>query len=330
MKTEISVMSMCKTLLMLMFVMVFAACSSDDDPIFTATEDDAPRILNTDIPEWSNGEPGTLMTIRRDANFNFTIIATPVNYTTVSWMLDGEKIAEGNTIDQPVLAGNYLLKIVATTTKGKETYRVTRLVVLPCEGDPALENKEKERWLAPGAEAAIHGSNLESVVSVSVGGRECSLVSVADGVLRFAIPADAALGDYRLVLKDAGGNSYGGGKVTVTDEPYPVKEETVWEGSFNVTWGTPFDEMKGTMVNYCKDGTVLRAYVSGNGQGTATTAWWNNILTGKGDPERGDIMISGDQVLEYVMTDFSIELMKQQDGFLFVGDGYTLKRITVE
>ena len=84
------------------------------------------------------------------------------------------------------------------------------------------------------------------------------------------------------------------------------------------------------MKNYCKDGTILRAYVSGNGQGTATTAWWNNILTGKSDPERGDIMISGDQMLEYVMTDFSIELMKQQDGFLFVGDGYTLKRITVE
>lgn len=330
MKTYISIMNFCKTLLVLLPVMMFTACSSDDDPIFTATEEDAPRILNTDIPEWSNGEPGTLMTIRRDANFNFTIIATPVNYTTVSWFLDGEKIAEGNTINQSVLAGDYLLKIVATTIQGKETSRTTRLVVLPCDGDPALGNKDKERWLAPGSEAVIHGSNLESVVAVSMGGHECNNVAVTGDVLRFVIPSDIPVGECRLVLKDAEGNSYGGGKVTVTTEPYPVKEETVWEGSFNVTWGTPFDEMKATMVNYCKDGTVLRAYVSGNGQGTATTAWWNNILTGKGDPERGDIMISGDQVLEYVITDFSIELMKQQDGFLFVGDGYTLKRITVE
>lgn len=330
MKTNISIKSLCRTLLMLMSVMVFTACSSDDDPIFTATENDSPRILNTDIPEWSNGEPGTLLTINRDAKFNFSVIATPVDYTTVSWLLDGEKIAEGNTIDQFVLAGNYLLKIVATTTKGKETSRTTRLVVLPCEGDPTLGNNEKERWLAPGAEAAIHGSNLEKVASVSMGGYECSQVSVVGDVLRFVVPSDAALGDYRLVLKDAEGNSYGGGKITVTTDPYPVKEETLWEGSFNVTWGTPFDEMKTTMINYCKDGTILRAYVSGNGQGTATTAWWNNILTGKSDPERGDIMISGDQMLEYVMTDFSIELMKQQDGFLFVGDGYTLKRITVE
>ncbi|MBF4211998.1 hypothetical protein EI533_30500, partial [Pseudomonas donghuensis] len=71
-------------------------------------------------------------------------------------------------------------------------------------------------------------------------------------------------------------------------------------------------------------------YVSGEGQGTATTAWWDNLLTGKGDPERGDTMISGSQVLEYELTDLSIQLLKDQTGFLMVGNGYTVSKVTVE
>ena len=61
-----------------------------------------------------------------------------------------------------------------------------------------------------------------------------------------------------------------------------------------------------------------------------TTAWWNNIITGQGDPNRGDIMISGSAVLEYELTDYSIQLMNEQNGALFVGDGYTITKITVE
>lgn len=79
-----------------------------------------------------------------------------------------------------------------------------------------------------------------------------------------------------------------------------------------------------------KSGDTVRAYVTGEGQGTMVTAWWNNILTGKGDPERGDIMISGSMVLEFKLTDYSIQLMNEQDGALFVGDGYTITKITKE
>lgn len=67
------------------------------------------------------------------------------------------------------------------------------------------------------------------------------------------------------------------------------------------------------------------------GQGTATTAWWNNILTGKGgDKERGDFMVDGPATWEFVLTDLSIQLLTEQDGFLLVGDGYTVKKVTIE
>ena len=144
------------------------------------------------------------------------------------------------------------------------------------------------------------------------------------------MPADLALGTYRITLYDAAGNAYGGNKIVVSDEAPVVQEETLWEGSFNVTWGTPFDQLKDQFASLVKAGNIVRAYVNGNGQGAMTTAWWNNIITGQGDPNRGDIMISGSAVLEYELTDYSIQLMNEQNGALFVGDGYTITKITVE
>ena len=35
-------------------------------------------------------------------------------------------------------------------------------------------------------------------------------------------------------------------------------------------------------------------------------------------------------VLEFALTDYSIELMNEQDGAIFVGDGYTITKITKE
>ena len=107
-------------------------------------------------------------------------------------------------------------------------------------------------------------------------------------------------------------------------------ENTIWESEFAVTWGTPFDALKDTFLSKVKAGTILRVYVNGNGQGTAATAWWNNILTGKSNPERGDIMVDGSAKWEFKLTNLSIQLLTEQGGFLLVGDGYTVKKVTIE
>ncbi len=91
-----------------------SSCSSDDDPYFTVSEDDDPRILNTDLADSK---------IDRKTNYKLEIKVTPVHYTTVTWLLDGTQIAEGNTIDQTLPLGDHELKIVATTTKNKTTSR---------------------------------------------------------------------------------------------------------------------------------------------------------------------------------------------------------------
>ena len=102
----------------------FTSCSSDEDPFFSASEDDYPRIINTDLPEGKGGEPAALPSIERTTNFTCEVIVTPVHYTTVTWFVDDEQVGEGLKIDVPVLAGDHLVKVVATTTKGLSTYRL--------------------------------------------------------------------------------------------------------------------------------------------------------------------------------------------------------------
>lgn len=305
-----------------------SSCSSDDDPFFTVSEDDNPRILNTNLAD---------LKLDRKTKLNLEIKVTPVHYTTVTWLLDGTQIYEGTTIDQTLPLGNHELKIVATTTKGKSTSRTLKVTVIPAADDPALGTNAVELWVAPGAETTIHKcKNLGTVTKVMVGGKEVAFEVLEEGTsLKLTAPTGLENGDYDITLVDGEGNQFPCGTIKVTTEPCPTEprpsmETTLWEGEFAVTWGTPFEALKETFLSKVKAGTILRVYVDGKGQGTATTASWNNILTGKGDPERGDIMVDGPATWEFELTDLSIQLLKEQWGLILVGDGYTVKKVTIE
>lgn len=300
-----------------------SSCSSDDEPYFTVSEDDNPRILNTDLADSK---------IDRKTNYKLEIKVTPVHYTTVTWLLDGTKIAEGTTIDQPLPIGNHELKIVATTTKGKTTSRTLNVVVTPAADDPALGTNAVELWVAPGAETTIHNcKNLGTVTKVMVDGKKVAFEVLEEGTaLKLTAPTGLENGDYDITLVDGEGNQFPGGTIKVTTEPRPSMETTLWEGEFAVTWGTPFDALKDTFLSKVKAGTILRVYVDGKGKGTAATSWWNNILTGKGDPERGDIPVDGPATWKFELTDLSIQLLTEQQGLFIVGDGYTVKKVTIE
>ena len=300
-----------------------SSCSSDDDPFFTVSEDDNPRILNTNLADKK---------LDRKTRLNLEIKVTPVHYTTVTWLLDGTQIYEGTTIDQTLPLGDHELKIVATTTKNKSTSRTLKVTVIPAADDPALGTNAIELWVAPGAETTIHKcKNLGTVTKVMVGGKEVAFEVLEEGTsLKLTAPTDLENGDYDITLVDGEGNQFPGGTIKVTTEPRPSMETTLWEGEFAVTWGTPFEALKETFLSKVKAGTILRVYVDGNGQGTAATNWWSNILTGKKDPERGDIMVNGPATWKFELTDLSIKLLTEQDGFLLVGDGYTVKKVTIE
>ena len=300
-----------------------SSCSSDDEPYFTVSEDDNPRILNTDLADSK---------IDRKTNYKLEIKVTPVHYTTVTWLLDGKQIYEGTTIDQTLPVGTHELKIVATTTKGKSTSRTLNVTVTPAADDPALGTNAVELWVAPGAETTIHKcKNLGTVTKVMVGGKEVAFEVLKEGTaLKLTAPTGLENGDYDITLVDGEGNQFSGGTIKVTTEPRPSMETTLWEGEFAVTWDTPFKDLKDTFLSKVKAGTILRVYVDGKGQGTAATSWWNNILTGKGDPERGDIPVDGPATWKFELTDLSIQLLTEQQGLFIVGDGYTVKKVTIE
>ena len=205
-----------------------SSCSSDDDPYFTVSEDDDPRILNTDLADSK---------IDRKTNYKLEIKVTPVHYTTVTWLLDGTKIAEGNTIDQTLPIGNHELKIVATTTKGKSTSRTLNVTVTPAADDPALGTNASELWVAPGAETTIHNcKNLGTVTKVMVGGKEVAFEVLEEGTaLKLTTPTGLENGDYDITLVDGEGVQFPCGTIKVTTEPRPSMETTLWEGEFSVT-----------------------------------------------------------------------------------------------
>lgn len=301
-----------------------SSCSSDDEPYFTVSEDDNPRILNTDLADSK---------IDRKTNYKLEIKVTPVHYTTVTWLLDGTKIAEGTTIDQPLPLGNHELKIVATTTKNKTTSRTLKVTVTPAADDPVLGTNAIERWVAPGETTTIRNCKnlVDHVQKVLIDGKEAAFEVLDKGTaLKVTAPSDLANGDYDITLVDGSGVQFPCGKIKVTTEPRPSMETTLWEGEFAVTWDTPFKDLKDTFLSKVKAGTILRVYVDGKGQGTAATSWWNNILTGKGDPERGDIPVDGPATWKFELTDLSIQLLTEQQGLFIVGDGYTVKKVTIE
>lgn len=304
-----------------------SSCSSDDEPYFTVSEDDNPRILNTDLADSK---------IDRKTNYKLEIKVTPVHYTTVTWLLDGTKIAEGTTIDQPLPLGNHELKIVATTTKGKTTSRTLKVTVTPAADDPALGTNASELWVAPGAETTIHNcKNLGTVTKVMVGGKEVAFEILEEGTaMKLTAPADLENGDYAITLVDGDGVEFPGGTIKVTSEPKPSMENTLWEGHHYVSWdlgdGDPnksFNKITKDQVAKWKEGQTLRVYCSMKDddayhQIKLATAWWNDLTS--------PYEFSEGNVVKFELTQDALDKMAAEDGFICVGHGYYVDKVTIE
>ena len=102
---------------------LLAACS-DNEPFETITPEDQPCILDPIFPDrTAGGELAVYQSFSRDKNLTIDMIVTPSKYTTVTWLLDGEPVQTGATIDMNLLAGTYVLRVEAATAYGKSTYR---------------------------------------------------------------------------------------------------------------------------------------------------------------------------------------------------------------
>lgn len=197
------------------------ACT-EETPFSTATENDDPRILDPLFPDRVNGELPVVSNISRDANFSMTLTVTPADYTTVTWFIDGEEIQTGKEIDLALKAGTYHLKVTATTSIGKSTYREGLIQVNPLADDPWATEIGFERIITTGAKAQLYGNNLDKVNSIVIGGKTATDIAYTENgensYIEYTVPEGLADGTYRIILVDNGGNEYGGNKVTVTSE----------------------------------------------------------------------------------------------------------------
>lgn len=309
------------------------ACSSTEDPFFSAGEDDAPRILNTDIPEGKNGEPATLMNIERTTNFTYEAIVTPAKYTTVTWFIDDEQVAEGLTIDVPVLAGDHIVKIVATTTKGLSTSRTCVLVVRPAEGDPALASDAKSRWLTIGTTKTIDCTNVTNITKVFIGKQEASNVSFADGKLTFNVPTMAE-GQYTVSI-EADGMRYGCGVFTVSNDEYVdpgVKETVLWTGETEINWGTTNVVISADALASVPVGaTICVSYElvdmpDGYHAMRITTPWWGDNAEDQ-IVAQFDLTADTPNPYEFTYTEANKAIVDERGGMLIVGYGYKVTKV---
>ncbi len=237
------------------------SCCDDDEPFITATEDDSPRILQPWFGEWSNGVPGDYKSFPRNINFKDSVTVTPADYTTVQWFLDDELINTGTHIDQPLVAGEYILKIVATTTKGKSTSRQGKITVTPVDGDPVIDESAKARHMMPGTEKTVAVENIDDVAKVYIGKQQASDVSFANGKLTFTVPAMAE-GSYPIVIEEANGQKWGCGKVNISNEEYQEPgEKTIYNGDGKqIQWGDSNIDATDILNGALKPGQKLRVF----------------------------------------------------------------------
>ncbi len=126
-------------------------------------------------------------------------------------------------------------------------------------------------------------------------------------------------------------------KISLEKAVPDTEEKVLWSGTHAVDWGTPWeeaDEAEMKLKDFAAVGTPLRLYCerTDNADGGFCEACpavnWANICTGGTDPNRGGTNFAGKVLLNYVLTDTSLQLLKE--GKLgVVGHGFNLLKVTV-
>lgn len=230
---------------------LLAACS-DNEPFETITPEDQPCILDPIFPDrTAGGELAVYQSFSRDKNLTIDMIVTPSKYTTVTWLLDGEPVQTGATIDMNLLAGTYVLRVEAATAYGKSTYRECMVIVTPLDGDPWSEESGLERYVAPGLRGRFTGVNLDKVTGVQLGEVPVTefTYDAESSMIAYTVPSELVSGTYRLVLLDSEGTRYGANTVTILENATVLEGATTAAPGRDITLsGVKLDEVSSLTI----------------------------------------------------------------------------------
>ena len=193
-----------------------------------------------------------------------------------------------------------------------------------------------DKQLKLGESYQLIGNGMNKVESLHIGDRDITITEKTYEKLTFTCPIDLEEGFKTLYcLSDKGK------RVKFKTENGDVEEvsvligETLWKGHYYVSWepgasasAKEFGEVK-TMVQELPVGGTLKVHYSVKLDDTyhkmgTKTAYWTNL------PGHPEFDLSGNGVVEIVLTQDIVNLLKAEAGFICVGHGYYVDRVTYE
>jgi hypothetical protein len=190
----------------------------------------------------------------------------------------------------------------------------------------------------PNSEWRLTGLNMDQIASLTIGGETITDFAEQSATELVLTSPDLEAGTYSLTGKTTDGNDvefYSKGSVK-TEITVTFSSETVlFEGHHYVSWifddGNPnktFNLIGKDVFASMSAGSTLSIYYSiepadVDRQLQTTSGWWTML------PGTEAVMLNEDGVVEVVLTQEALDLIQAQDGFLCVGHGYYVDKVTV-
>ncbi|WP_036878092.1 hypothetical protein [Xylanibacter oryzae] len=242
---------------------------------------------------------------------------------------------KGNYIEYSVPAdlteGDYRVILVGNDNNqyGANTVKVSKAALITSGASRANA----------GMDCTISGINLDNIVSLTIGDQTITtFTSQSATSLTFLCPS-LTDGDYTITGKTKGGTPvqfYGSNGISAQQTLTISSEITLWQGHHYVSWDLPdgdphktFNLIGQDVFAKIKAGSILRISYSiapdaaYHKMGT-DSGWWGDL------PGTSQFEMSSDGVKEVVLTQAVLDMIQQQSGFLCVGSGYYVDRVSVQ
>ena len=190
-----------------------------------------------------------------------------------------------------------------------------------------------------GKEWVMTGINMDKIESLTIGNQKVTEFSSKTETEIVLTCPELEVGEYILT-----GTALDGSAVMFYSESGNTTETTVilssstvlWEGRHYVSWDLPdndpnkkFDLIKKDVFATIKAGSVLSIHYSLEPdaeyhQIQTDTAWWTEL------PGTAKTDLTEDGIHAITLTQEALDLIQAEDGFICVGHGYYVDRVTVE
>ncbi len=196
--------------------------------------------------------------------------------------------------------------------------------------EPALKESEHTGFL--GQNCTLTGTNFNNVEALYLGETKVTKITNRTNTeMTFEVPASLAKGTYDIIFITPSGEKLTVGKINAKPEEYDIWSGKVgptnWSGDKQVNLDAFQSELKaGTKIHF----EVERDPSADYWQIEICGTWWTGVQSfydTYGGGSRVQLDCANIDCVEFTLTQADIDLLNQQNGFLFVGNGVYVTRI---